>query len=333
MTDHDRSTSGAATRLAPIALASAAILAGAALQANADARRAERMHPPRGRFLMAGGIRLHLLDSGRGEGTPVVLLHGNAVTAEDWIASGVFARLAARHRVVAFDRPGYGYSDRPRDRLWTADAQAEVLAEAMSHLGLDRPVVVGHSWGTLVAVALGLDHPEAVSGLVLASGYHYPTARADVVLFSPPAVPVVGDVLRYTVGPMAGRLIAPGMVRRMFQPVPVPPAFNAAVPVPIMLRPWQIKASAEDAASMTPRTATVAPRYAELGRMPVAIVAGAEDKIVDVGRHSMRLHRDVPGSALHVMPGLGHMVHHGAPDLVADLVERIAAGPPLAVAA
>jgi pimeloyl-ACP methyl ester carboxylesterase len=252
-----------------------------------------------------------------------VLLHGNAVTAADFMASGVLDRLAVRHRVVAFDRPGYGYSERPRDRLWTAEAQAAVFADAFGRLGLVRPVVVGHSWGALVAVALGLDHAQAVSGLALLSGYHYPTARADVVLFSPPAIPVIGDLIRYTVGPLAGRLIAPPMIRRMFEPAPVPPAFLDAVPIPIMLRPSQIKASAEDAASMTPRAAMVEERYGELRRLPVLIAAGSEDRIVDVGRHSGRLHHDLPHSRLLTLPGLGHMVHHGAPDLIADAIEDL----------
>jgi pimeloyl-ACP methyl ester carboxylesterase len=323
---------GGTPGLATVALASAAVLGATALQMRADARRAEREYPPRGRFLHAGGIRLHYFEAGGAEEPAVVLLHGNAVTAEDWVASGVFNRIARHRRVVAFDRPGYGYSERPRDRLWTAEDQAAVIAEAIRRLGLGRPIVVGHSWGTLVAVALALDHAESVSGLVLCAGYHYPTLRADVVVFSPPAVPVLGDVIRYTVGPLAGRAIAPSMIRRMFAPRSVPPFFTEAVPLPIMLRPWQIKASAEDAASMTPRARAAASRYPELGRLPVHVLAGAEDRIADAGRHSVRLHQALPGSALSILPGLGHMIHYGAPNLVADAVESIAAAsrPPVA---
>ncbi|MBI0539174.1 alpha/beta hydrolase [Roseomonas sp. KE2513] len=327
----------ATSRKATVLAATAATLAATALFNRASARRAERRHPPQGRFVRAGGVQLHYREGGRRDGAPIVLLHGNAVRAEDWIASRVFGLLAERHRVLAFDRPGYGYSERPRDRLWTAEAQAVVLAEAFAQLDIDRPVVVGHSWGTLVAVALGLDYPKAVSGLVLVSGYHFPTARADVALFSPPALPVVGDVIRYTSGPLLGRLIAPKMIRDMFAPAPVPPTFTAAVPVPLMLRPWQVKASAEDAATMTPRAATVAGRYGELGRRPVSIVAGGEDRIVDVGRQSARLHRAIPGSDLRVIPGLGHMVHHGAPEMVAETVAAVAAaasgGAPLSLQA
>jgi pimeloyl-ACP methyl ester carboxylesterase len=131
-------------------------------------------------------------------------------------------------------------------------------------------------------------------------------------------------VLRYTFAPLAGRLLAPRMVRQMFAPMPVPPAFEAAVPIPMMLRPWQIRASTEDAASMVPAAAAAAPRYAELRRLPVAILVGDGDRVVDPGRHSLRLHGDLPGSELRILPGLGHMVHHGAPGVVADAIASVA---------
>jgi hypothetical protein len=65
------------------------------------------------------GVRLHYSD--RGAGQPVVLVHGNAVAGDDWNTSGV-ADLLLRdgHRVIAFDRPGFGHSGRPRGRAWTA---------------------------------------------------------------------------------------------------------------------------------------------------------------------------------------------------------------------
>jgi pimeloyl-ACP methyl ester carboxylesterase len=185
--------------------------------------------------------------------------------------------------------------------------------------------VVGHSWGTLTALALALNHPEAVGGLVLLSGYYFPTARADVAMMSPTALPVLGDVIRYTVGPLVGRLMAPMMVRTMFAPAPVPAAFTSAVPTGMMLRPWQIKANAEDAAAMIPAAAALMERYGELSRLPVSIMTGAEDLIVEKERQSVRLHREASASELQVVSGLGHMVHHGAPDLVAQAIEAIAA--------
>ena len=107
-------------RTGTILAVAAAALAAAAVYNTYRARKVEREHPPAGRFVTVDGVRLHYLE--RGEGPPVVLLHGNVVTAEDFVLSGVLDRVARRHRVLAFDRPGFGFSDRPHGSMWTPAA-------------------------------------------------------------------------------------------------------------------------------------------------------------------------------------------------------------------
>ena len=172
------------SRASAIFVATAASLAAMTAYNIYRARKAEREHPPTGRFVTVDGVRLHYIE--KGEGPPVVLLHGNVVTAEDFRTSGVLELLARRHRVIAFDRPGFGYSDRPHGSAWSARAQADLLRDALVVLGIKRPVVLGHSWGAAVALALALNHPDDVRGLVLLSGYYYPTLRRgrSVVLTS-----------------------------------------------------------------------------------------------------------------------------------------------------
>src|SRR4051812_32892571 len=157
------------TRISPRSLAAGAVATGAlALVNHLLARRTERRHPPLGSFMVVDGVRLHYSD--RGEGAPVVLIHGNGVSGADWDTSGVAALLLRDHRVIIFDRPGFGYSDRPRGRVWTADRQAELLYKALRQLGVARPTVVGHSWGAIVALALAARHQAELAGLVLLSG-------------------------------------------------------------------------------------------------------------------------------------------------------------------
>jgi len=182
------------------------------------ARKVEREYPPAGRFITVNGIRLHYIE--RGEGPPVVLLHGNMVTAEDFDTSGVLDLVATQHRVIAFDRPGFGYSDRPHGSPWGAGAQADLLRDALVVLGIKRAIVLGHSWGAAVALALALNHPDAVGGLVLLSGYYYPSLRADVLLSSPAAIPILGDLLRYSISPLLGRLLQPLVLKGMFAASP-----------------------------------------------------------------------------------------------------------------
>ena len=122
----------------------------------------------------AGGTRLHYVEHGRGQ--PVVFLHGNGAMVEDLLISGIIDRPARRIAPLPSTGRGSVTATGRAGRNWTAGAQASILPEAFRLLGIERPIVVGHSWGTLVALALALDHPRHVSGLVLASGYYYPNA-------------------------------------------------------------------------------------------------------------------------------------------------------------
>src|SRR4051794_24020244 len=218
-----------------------AALGATALFTITQARAAERRTPPIGRFLEVDGVRLHYLEKGQGD--PVVLIHGNGSLIQDFTVSGLVDSLSGHHRVIVFDRPGFGYSTRPRTRIWTPMAQAEVLRKALDQLGVEQAIVLGHSWGTLVAVALALQAPDLVRGLVLLSGYYFPTARLDVPSLSQPAIPVIGDVMRYTVSPLLGRLLLPRILRRVFEPAPVPERFDRLFPKGMTLRPSQLRAS------------------------------------------------------------------------------------------
>jgi len=101
---------------------------------------AERADDPVvGRFITVDGTRLHYID--RGAGTPVVLLHGNGSTIGDFVASGITACARGGHRVIAFDRPGFGYSERPRGIAWTPVVQADLIAGALERMGIEQAVV------------------------------------------------------------------------------------------------------------------------------------------------------------------------------------------------
>jgi len=169
----------------------AAALGLSALANRYVAKRAERENPAVGRFVEVDGVRLHYLDCGAGE--PLVLLHGNGSMVQDFQTSGLIEAASRNYRVIVFDRPGFGHTNRPRQTIWTPEAQAALIHRALRRIGIPHAKVLGHSWGASVALALALKYPEAVSGLILVSGYYYPTVRTDVVLFSGPAVPVVGS--------------------------------------------------------------------------------------------------------------------------------------------
>jgi len=160
-------------------------------------------------------------------------------------------------------------------------------------------------------VALGLKHEDSVKALVLASGYYYPTARFDVAAATGPAIPILGDILRYTLAPLLGRIVWPALMRKIFGPAEVPQKFTQGFPAALALRPSQLRASAAESALMIPDAFGLRGKYGELA-MPVIIIAGELDRLIDTDRQSGQLHRDVGHSTFHSVPGSGHMVHQTA---------------------
>lgn len=301
-------------------------LGGLAVANTLAARAAERRYPPEGRFLTVDGVRLHYMEAG--EGPPVVLLHGNVSALGDSLASGLFQRLARNHRVIAFDRPGMGHSDRPKNRShgrdWTPEDQADLLARAFDALNIENAVVVGHSYATLVALALALGHRRTVKGLVLMAGYYFPTKRVDAALVAPVAMPVLGDLLRYTLSPPFAKAMMPAMLKTLFSPRPVPDHLTDSFPAALTIRPSQLRANAQDGVTMVPAAERLQHRYAEV-TVPVAIFAGHGDRVVEQEEQSGRLHHVLSDSTLHWVPDSGHMVHYADPDLVVRRIDELSA--------
>jgi pimeloyl-ACP methyl ester carboxylesterase len=296
--------------------ATAGILVATAVVNRHLAKKAQRDNPPQGKFLEIDGVRLHYVE--RGDGRPLVLFHGNGSMIQDFESSGLIDLAAENYRVIVFDRPGFGHSLRPRRVIWTPEAQADLFRKALDRLGVQRAVVLGHSWGASVAVALAIKHPAFVEALVLASGYYFPTARADVAM-SAPAIPGLGDILSNTISPIVSRLLWPAMLRKMFGPRSVPRKF-AGFPKEMAVRPSQIRAGAAETALMIPAAFASSKAYSELA-MPVVIIAGENDRLIDIDEQSARLHDEVKQSKMHRIAGAGHMVFQQS--ATADLMAAI----------
>ena len=296
--------------------------AAAGLFVHQKARRAELAHPPRGRFIEAEGARLHYLEAG--DGPPLVLLHGLGSSVDDFATSGLIAEASQRFRVIAFDRPGYGYSARPRDRLWHPLEQARVLRAALRKLEAHRPIVLGHSWGALVAIAFAMHFPGAARSLALASGLYFPSVRLDAPLLVPPGIPLVGDLLRSTVSPLIGRLLWPAWLRTLFAPAPVPQYFKDGFPAWMALRPSQLRTVGEEAAMTVPAAVMLGRGYRDL-TLPVSLVAGKPDSYVHA-KHSERLHAMLPNSRLLLSQTAGHMIHHTDLPAVMAAIDAAAMG-------
>jgi pimeloyl-ACP methyl ester carboxylesterase len=295
--------------------------AGLVLFTAWTARRVEKALPPRGRFIDIDGARIHYLDEGSG---PVLLLvHGLTGQMLNFTHS-LIDRLKGDFRVIVIDRPGSGYSTRPADAPATLAAQARTIGRFCDVFRLGRPLVVGHSLGGAIALALALDHPEKVGGLALLAPV---TQRPDHV--PPPfdglaiASPLLRRVIAWTLATPMSIRNSQRALALLFGPEPVPHDFAVRGGGLLTLRPASFIGASADLVETQVDSGAAAARYEEL-TMPVGILFGADDRILDPAVHGKTLAAKVKGAEFELIEGSGHMIPVTAAGRTAAFIARVA---------
>ena len=296
-----------------------------------------RAYPPRGSFVtLPGGIRLHYterLPQGSRRGT-MLLLHGASGNQAD-IMLPLGDRLAAKgFRVLAVDRPGHGWSDRPDGEADASPArQADLILAALRQIGVDRAIVVGHSWSGALAADLALDHRDFTQGLVLLSPVLYPWPSGVAWYNHVATWPWIGPLFTHLLTMPVGLLSIQGGVAEVFAPQAPPPDYAVRTGVYLVLRPAEFTANAQDVVHLHDFVTAQGPRMPTIA-VPTAIIAGDGDTVVSPEIHARHAARDIPGATLLMLPGVGHSPHWADPDRVVEVIvgvaRRIHEPPPLA---
>lgn len=263
-------------------------------------RETEKKFPPEGRRIKTGDIHLHAVVKGRGR--PVVLLHGGFGSTRDFTMS-VMDDLSRNYHCVAFDRPGHGYSGRPRRPLTLLD-QVRYIHEAVRALNLEAPVLVGHSLGGAAALAYALEYPRETAGILLINGYVTPFEGPPDIIHRIPAIPVLGPLYLYMLVRPLGNCFKGAIGRKVFHPEPPVENFLEASTA-LAMRPSHFRANAEDIRLLNKTLGLMIPRYAEL-RCPVLMLAGDCDPVAPVERHACRIAAAVPHAELRMLRAAGH---------------------------
>jgi pimeloyl-ACP methyl ester carboxylesterase len=313
----------AAAAIALVAL----VLACAAVATRLIAWRVEARYPGADRRVAIDGGRIAYLEDGGGEDAraTIVLLHGASANAYDPM-EGVGRRLArAGFRVIAFDRPGYGNSD----RIGGADAaspafQGRALGQALDRLGTGPVILLGHSWSGALALRMALDRPEQVAGLVLVAPVAMPFPPRPLPWWAGIALtPSVTWLLTRTLAVPLGLYYLPSVSVSVFRPERAVENYVEASRAPLILRPGPALANIQDLAGLPAALAEQAPRYETIG-IPSVIVAGEADPVVRTDLQADPLSRAMPHARQVVLPGAGHMVTYTAPDRLVREVEALA---------
>ncbi|NNJ98734.1 MAG: alpha/beta hydrolase [Gammaproteobacteria bacterium] len=293
-----------------------AITGTLALYSAYGAWQVEHDYPPIGRFVDVAGLRLHYIDTGKG--APVVLVHGASTTLRDFTASLV-PGLSLHHRVLAFDRPGHGYSERPAGAWPDPAEQARYLHTALIELGVSRPLLVGHSWSGSLVLAYLLNYPGDTAGGVLLAGGSHPWKGGVDWTNEVGGIPVLGTLFAHTLLFPAGQLVMENAIATVFRPESPPPGYLQRTGIRLVLRPDNYFANAEDLRRLSDYLAIQSRHYAQLDR-PVLLIHGTEDGIVPAWNHTDRLLKILPDVDVVRLAGAGHALHHTRTDLVARLI-------------
>ncbi|HME37565.1 MAG TPA: alpha/beta hydrolase [Steroidobacteraceae bacterium] len=305
--------------LALLALA-LALCASLVLLTVRTVHRVEAMLPPAGRFIEVPGARLHVVE--RGQGPAVLLVHGLAGQLCHF-TYGIVDQLAAHYRVVAVDRPGSGYSARIPGASAALGAQADVLAALIDTLQLGRTVVVGHSLGGAIALALAQRHPERVAGLALVAPLTHPvTGVAAVFKVLQIAKPWLRTLVAWTLAVPLGMARRDEMLGLIFAPEAVPSDFGTRGGGMLAMRPSHFIAACTDLAAIPQDLPGMVQRYGTM-QMPVSILYGRGDAILDPQAQGEALAAELPGARLTLVDG-GHMLPITAPDRVAQFIRESA---------
>ena len=275
------------------------------------------MHQIKRRKLSIEGVDIAYAEAGAGP--PVVYIHGALTTLEEGMI-GLSEALVRDHRLIAIDRPGHGESggDAGSGSIWR---QARLIRGALAQLDVERPVIIGHSFGGAVAMAYALDFPQEVTGVVALAPIAFPEPRAELLMFAPRATPIAGQWLTLLSGP-ADALLLPLLWNGMFLPHPMPDAFREGFPFDLASGRSQVRADGQDAAAMLDSLSRSVTRYAAC-RVPVRILHGDRDLVVNPALHGRPLAALLPEGRFTSLSGHGHMAHHFVPEMVASGVGEL----------
>jgi pimeloyl-ACP methyl ester carboxylesterase len=308
------------TVIVPLILLLVAVITGLVWFTANAARKIEAALPPRGRFMEIDGERIHYVDTG-GAGPAVVMIHGLGGTLLhfDYALAG---RLAGDFRLVLVDRPGSGYSSRAAGADATLTAQAAAIAKLIRALGLTRTLVVGHSLGGAISLALALDHPDCVGGLALVAPLtHVQEAPAIFGIFLIRSG-LVRNLIAWTLATPLGIRRGPVALKEVFAPEAVVPDFPLRAGGLLGLRPKAFYATSSDIVAIN----DVLPAYTKLYpslNLPLGILFGKDDRLLDYRQQGEAMRASCPALDLELMEG-GHMLPMTAPDRCAALIRRVA---------
>lgn len=276
----------------------------------------EKAHPPTGQFKTIDGHDIHYIDivgpslKPDGKALPtVVLIHGASANFLD-MKLAIGDHLSERRRVILVDRPGHGYSQRPKDG-YKLDVQTRLVHSLLEEIGAGKPVVIGQSYGGAFALNYALNYPNDISGLLILAGVSHPWLGGVANHYEIGASNGLGTLLRWTLFPYLGATKGPEYSATTFWPLKPPADYHNKAAIGLLFRPQEFKNNARDITHLKNEVIAMQDHYSSI-TVPVKILAGTHDTTVSPTIHARSLSQQIPNARFEFVDGTGHALQHSA---------------------
>jgi len=299
-----------------------AVLGLANLWTRKLARDAEQLVPQVGQVQTVRGGALHYVDLGPREAQTLVLIHGISGQLQHFTYA-LAGLLASDYRVIAVDRPGCGYSFVSTGDGAPLDEQGRMIGDLLDSLGVSNPVLVGHSLGGAVALAMALDRPDKTGALALLCPLtQQQTETPDMFKGLEIRTTFLRHLIGNTVAGPVAKQTAGKMLAEAFAPESCPDDFMDKAGAVLGLRPSAFVTATSDFCAVSDQMAAQVARYDTGLKTPGGILYGAGDNLLSPDLHgqSMTSH----GLDFENLPGRGHMIPITAPEDCARFIRRMA---------
>ena len=294
-------------------------LLGTYIIAKIREARIEAHYPPMGKTVKVNGKNIQAYVTG--SGPDLVMIHGSSGNMRDLILA-LEDTLAPHFRLIIFDRPGLGYTDRLSSDGDKFIDQAMILRDAAKKLGAQKPIVLGHSLGGIISMAWATQAPDDLSALALISPVAMPFHTPTSTYYKMNKHPMIGPFINHFIGAFHYESAIQNGLNEVFTPDSPPVGYRDRMGVELVLRPKTIQNNARQRNQIHAQIRTLEEQYDRV-TVPIEILHGALDTIVSPEIHTVGLKNRLNNVNVTIWPEQGHMPHHFKQTDILDAIQRL----------